>query len=326
MGVPSFFAWWASHCPERILFQTMPYEDVVLYLDFNGAIHPAVRNDTTIEYQHMPAAVLAYLDKIIKYVRPKEVWLAIDGVAPVAKMSQQRERRFKSAKEAKHKRELAIECKQPIREVPIDFNMISPGTEFMYSLEEYLVSQIQENTGKGMKWHGIKFTISGSCIPGEGEHKIMDEIRARRAKGLKHNNCIYGLDADLLFLALLNDPDCMIVRENVQFRLREELGFDPIIYPYIYLDIKELRTCICELLGPSCSIDSLERMKFRFNRKVLDSDLPDPATTRRDLSDPKRIIQDYVYICFLMGNDFIPRLPCLKIRNGSLNDVIVLTN
>lgn len=25
-----------------------------------------------------------------------------------------------------------------------------------------------------------------------------------------------------------------------------------------------------------------------------------------------------------MGNDFIPRLPCLKIRNGSLNDIIVL--
>lgn len=351
MGVPSFFAWWASHCPEKILFKSITHDDIVLYLDFNGAIHPAVRTDTVMEYQNMPAAVLAYLDKLINYVKPKEVWLAIDGVAPVAKMSQQRDRRFKSAKEAKHKRELAIECGHPVRDDPIDFNMISPGTEFMDNLEQYLVSQIKENTKKGMKWYGIKFTISGSCIPGEGEHKIMDEIRRRKSesqpsKGSKPSkgsqpskgstpssvNCIYGLDADLLFLALINDPECIIVRENVQFRLRDEMGFDPVLYPYIYLDVGELRDCVCELLGPSCSIQQLDRMKFKYNKKVLDLDRLNRSADRpggrpapiRDLERPERLILDYVYICFLLGNDFIPRLPCLKIRNGSLNDIVVL--
>ena len=96
MGVPSFFAWWARHYPHQILYKALPYKDVVLYLDFNGGIHPAVRTDKTLKYEDMFEAVSAYLDKIVSYVKPKEVWIAIDGVAPVAKIKQQRYRRFKS--------------------------------------------------------------------------------------------------------------------------------------------------------------------------------------------------------------------------------------
>lgn len=338
MGVPSFFAWWAQHYPNRILYKALPFKttirhgksrkDVVLYLDFNGAIHPAVRSDTTMQYENMPNAVVEYLDRLLKNVNPIEVYVAIDGVAPVAKMSQQRERRFKSAKESKHKRELAIEHGEPVRDTHIDFNMISPGTEFMDNLESHIQTVIEKRTAPSGKWHGIKFTLSGSCIPGEGEHKIMNEIRLRRSQGLQQNNCIYGLDADLLFLAMLNDPDCMIVRENVYFRLREELDFDPKIYPYIYLDIYELKNCVCELLDPFCRIQDLHKMGFKFNSLVTETIKLEPDRYRDSYyhpdSDKDRLIRDYVFICFLMGNDFLPRLPCLKIRNGSLNDVIVM--
>lgn len=334
MGVPSFFAWWASRYPDRILFRALPWKKMaskqrkstVLYLDFNGAIHPAVRTDQTLEYAAMPAAVCEYLIQIIKYVDPDEVWIAIDGVAPVAKMAQQRERRFKSAKEAKYKRDLATKCNEPMREESIDFNMISPATVFMSELETFLQEQITRNTQVGGCWHGIKFTLSGSCVPGEGEHKIMHEIRSRRSRGIYENNCIYGLDADLLFLALLNDPKCMIVRENVQFRLREELGFDPKIYPYIYLDVHGLYTCICQLLDPICRLPDLTKMKFDYNKFVEEViDVEDYHDTYYNPErDTDRLIRDYVFICFLLGNDFLPRLPCLKIRNGSLNDLIVL--
>lgn len=331
MGVPSFFAWWASHYPNKILYKALPYKDVVLYLDFNGAIHPAVRTDGKMTYDEMPAAVCTYLEQIIKNVKPKEVWIAIDGVAPVAKMAQQRERRFKSVKESKHKRDLAIKYNIPVREEHIDFNMISPGTEFMNTLETYLQGEIKQNTAPGGKWHGLKFTLSGSCIPGEGEHKIMSEIRRRRlnsqSPSQSQHNCIYGLDADLLFLAMLNDPECMIVRENVQFRLREELGFDPKLYPYIYLDVHALRNSVCELLDPICHLEHLSRMGFKYNRIVTDTVKLRDAPRDRYYDperDSDRLIRDYVFICFMLGNDFLPRLPCLKIRNGSLNDLIVI--
>lgn len=327
MGVPSFFAWLVDHYPERILYRALPFkEGVVLYLDFNGAIHPAVRTDSTLEYKDMPHAVLEYLNKLIKYVKPVEVWIAIDGVAPVAKMSQQRERRFKSAKESKHKRKLAIECGEPVRDTLIDFNMISPGTEFMADLEKYLEEMITLNTQPGGKWSNIKFTLSGSCIPGEGEHKIMDEIRLRRSLGSKDRNCIYGLDADLLFLTLLNDPECMVVRENVHFRLREKLGFDPAIYPYIYLDVYELKVALCHLLDPMTRPDDLGKMGFKYNSLIKET-IPLKGVPKDKYYDPEinseRLIRDYVFLCFLLGNDFLPRLPCLKIRNGSLNDLIV---
>jgi len=336
MGVPSFFAWWASRYPERILFRAPPYKNAVLYLDFNGGIHPAVRTDSSLELTDMPEAVCVYLDKIIKNVGPGEVWIAIDGVAPVAKMSQQRERRFKSAKESKHKRELAIDCGEFVREHPIDFNMISPATEFMSGLEESLCEYIRIHTKPGSKWNGIRFVLSGSCIPGEGEHKIMDEIRRRRSERgsgsepepKPSHNYIYGLDADLMFLTLLNDPHSMIVRENVFFRKQQELGFDPELYPYIYLDVYELRNLICQLLDPITDMDNLSKMGFKYNRLVRETIKIDPCRHHDDYYNPdrdkQRLIMDYAFICILLGNDFLPRLPCLKIRNGSLNDLIAI--
>jgi 5'-3' exonuclease len=93
--------------------------------------------------------IFEYTDKLIKIIRPKKViYFAVDGVAPRAKMNQQRSRRFRAAFEARDKKEkekhLLKEWMDKGIKLPeteehhFDSNVITPGTEFMYNLTEAL--------------------------------------------------------------------------------------------------------------------------------------------------------------------------------------------
>ena len=65
----------------------------------------------------------------------------------------------------------------------------------------------------------LKIVLSGSDVPGEGEHKIMDYIRRTTKKNEydhKTTHCVFGMDADLIILTLSTHmPNIMIIREII---------------------------------------------------------------------------------------------------------------
>lgn len=94
--------------------------------------------------------IFEYTDKIIDIVKPKQIlYLAIDGVAPRAKMNQQRSRRFRTALDAQEKSEREAQIKNKWKEDGLvfkeksepdgfDSNVITPGTPFMHNLSKAL--------------------------------------------------------------------------------------------------------------------------------------------------------------------------------------------
>jgi 5'-3' exoribonuclease 1 len=71
--------------------------------------------------------------------------MAVDGVAPRAKMNQQRSRRFRTAKEAKEVREKALRNGEELpKEKAFDSNCITPGASCVFVPYSNLLSGHQE--------------------------------------------------------------------------------------------------------------------------------------------------------------------------------------
>lgn len=80
-----------------------------MYLDLNGIVHNCVHGNDPKRHERISqlddleelwAAVMRSIDELVHLIKPrKTVFLAVDGVAPRAKMNQQRARRFRSARD-----------------------------------------------------------------------------------------------------------------------------------------------------------------------------------------------------------------------------------
>ena len=106
MGVPNLYRWLSERYPliNRPVDENMPMPEVDnFYLDANGILHKSSHGDSGEpplpgDEADVFIRVCSYLDNLVQLVRPRRLlYIAIDGVAPRAKMNQQRARRFKSA-------------------------------------------------------------------------------------------------------------------------------------------------------------------------------------------------------------------------------------
>ena len=223
MGIPSYFSYIIRKHPYII---TRLQKADNLYLDSNSIIYDMVASLQVCTDELVAQAVCDKIDEYLKLIEPKRVFIAFDGVPPMAKIKQQRERRYKSW----------------IMPGKTGWNtlQITPGTSFMTYLDTVLKQHFEKYS---MRYDFFK--LSTSIESGEGEHKIFEHIRAYPEAHRDTKTLVYGLDSDLIVLALnhLKYGNIRLLREAPAFMLEDrELHI---------LDIPKLADGICELIGPT---------------------------------------------------------------------------
>jgi 5'-3' exonuclease len=257
MGIPSYYKKLIDTVP-GLITKGHPSDDIKwLFMDFNCLIYHCLHREDTPPYTGLKEeweaqfleCIVKYCLKVIKEVDPKSgVYIAIDGVVPMAKMRQQRLRRFKSIWLSQHP-------DTPITGPVWDRNSITPGTIFMKKLRTRLELMIKKQGKKS-------WILSSSDEPGEGEHKIVSQWRQGKYDG---NYAVYGLDADLIVLSLLGHE--MSQNNNKIWLFREEVNAGKISYDSTGEEVFEWFSinALKNWLSSQFNSDSLKQKIFMLN-------------------------------------------------------------
>lgn len=292
MGVPSYFL----HIVRRHRNIIRKYEQkrmVIqnLYLDCNSLIYDAVRilwefsGKRDFEKRIMNEVCNKLIIHINTIKPTSRVIIAFDGVAPVAKLNQQKTRRYKSWFQNKLISELAEE------DVISEWSTasITPGTSFMNKLGKTISTRFSNP----QEFNLDTLIVSPSSVPGEGEHKIYDYIRKNPEHHRITRTVIYGLDADLIMLTLNH------------LHIGKEM--------YLYRETPHFIQSIDKTLDP----DTSYLMDIPEFAKILTLELNDGKQPTTECQ--KRRLFDYILLCFFLGNDFMPHFPALNIRTSGID-------
>jgi 5'-3' exoribonuclease 2 len=361
MGIPSYFSNIVKRHKSIIKrLAGLPHIHN-LYMDTNGLIYDAVRvvgsnrgmsND---EYETLIInTVCNKIDEYLVLFHPSDkLMIAFDGVAPVAKLNQQRERRYKSwftsvvedtitrknalidplAVEAGTKAGTVSEAVAVTRGTPKtvpssqkawNTSAITPGTTFMKKLNTRMREYCEVKAR--VIGNQLAYVYSGSDIPGEGEHKIFEYIRENADYHRDTTTLIYGLDADLIMLCLNHlhiSQRIYLYRDTPEFI--QSLDSTLSCSDQYYLDIPEFACSLEEIMRETKGNGELQhKTPYISDHKTVS--ITSPTTMMMDSTDktlkitPEVVaaIDDYIVMTFMLGNDFMPHFPSLNLRTNGM--------
>jgi 5'-3' exonuclease len=267
MGIPSYFAQIIKKYKNILKKSADCKKDFHnLYLDSNSIIYDAIHQiesagemkpNPSDNFELISATVCKKIQAYIDEIRPSNtIYIAFDGVAPFAKMKQQRNRRFMAS---------FLELNGLVPKKIFNTIQVTPGTDFMIFLSKY----VSDHFSQQQQQQYMNIIVSGEDDPGEGEHKMMNYIRKNGR--IEEKTVIYGLDADLVMLSI-----------NVH----------EITKMFLYREVDDELHIVC--------IDTL------------------CASIREEMGCE----YDYVFLCFLLGNDFLPHFPALSVRNNGIDKLM----
>jgi len=352
MGIAEFFKLFVKGVVrESIVEGHIPNDIYGISIDCNGLIHRVaaqvfgygtkldgspltvqekaiIRNKFQNDYASLETEFLDKIDSTLTHVfinilRPSHyLILTIDGVAPFAKINQQRSRRFgtvqdnlnlqkrwqesdaisayntsnslKSRKEIEKEKRVREDIVQDRPILLFDTASITAGTPLMEKVNKTIKLWFTKNKSKLPPY----FLYSSHEVPGEGEHKIFALLKDLEKKIIEDSegkinheifkeqiHAIYGKDSDLCFLSAIQDYNFIWIRESSDR------------YPYsmfrldAYVSIETIRNFII----------------YRMTNKD-----PDQFST----SEKHFYMLDFILLGFLIGDDFVPAVPTLDLNNG----------
>ena len=355
MGIPSYFSNIVKQHKNVIKKLSGLPRIHNLYLDTNGLIYDAVRvvgsNRGISDDEYEALLIQTVCEKINEYLalfRPSDkVFIAFDGVAPVAKLNQQRERRYKSwfttVVEQTITRKNAL-LDPTVATVAVaatavaagaqkawNTASITPGTRFMTKLN----TQMRDYCAEKARVIGttVEYIYSGSDAPGEGEHKIFEYIRDNAGVHKNTTTLIYGLDADLIMLCLNHlhvSEHIYLYRDTPDFI--QSLDSTLSSSDQYYLDIPEFACSLEAVMRESTAApagarggayisDAKTEAKAAATAKAATAAVVTTgvaAVKSRITPDVIAAIDDYIVMAFMLGNDFMPHFPSLNLRTNGM--------
>lgn len=322
MGIPSYFSFIIKNHPEILTtLQTLQQSPQThtfhhLFFDANSIIYDAFHaiskdphanvQQENVFFERLSQAVILKIESYIQFVSPTHtLFIAFDGIPPTAKIVQQRSRRFKS----KHLEQMThqllsipttdITTELQTTPFPWQTSIITPGTPFMNFLSKRLEQYFQTKMSIRIQ------ILSTANEPGEGEHKIFHYLRQNPPKP-SENVAIYGLDSDLIMLSLLSVPNIFIFREAPAFMsIKIDKAMGKTRDKSHTFDHTKLTPKMGEKIQETEESYFLDINRFR---SAIQDTIPKPY--------------DYVFMCYLLGNDFLPHISCLNLRTNGLHTLL----
>lgn len=283
MGVPGFFLWIVKNFDVKLHLKQLDKKIDYLFLDGNSCLHRIGFENKDLEDDKLINLMIKDLKEKCFLLESKNKYIYLDGIAPLGKIKNQRNRRYKKYYDEEIYQKVYQKYDKKYQP-QWDNTVLSPGTQFMKKLINKSKKYFED-----INFEGTKF--------GEGEHKIFDKIRSLKDK---KNIVIMGDDADLIFLSLIHNQHNIYILRNEKEKNK-----------YFLIDINYLREEIIMLLPQA---KYLLENKFKIKKfKNKDSEI-------------KRCINDFTFILFFLGNDFLPKLPNFDIYKGGIQILLEYYN
>ena len=292
MGIPSYFA----HIIKSFSNIVQTSENITkkfdrLYMDCNSLLYDCFRNLDPQQHSEIETELIRSTIERIEYyidqIKPTElIFIAFDGVAPFAKMDQQRTRRYRSC----------YEVAMTTTELNTGFStsLFTPGTSFMKQLS--LAMQFHFKNKGVYPNRKPQIIVATPEEAGEGEHKLYAHLRENPMTSLQVA-AVYGLDADLIMLSLL----------HLQYASQLYVFREVPAFAHVLLNSnthQTLEPCFLDIQKLGNSISSSMACRFPHKNRMM----------------------DYVFLCFFLGNDFLPHFPSLNIRTNGIQRLLDVYN